>query len=233
VSTENENNLLNTKVVYDLTKFSHLDYPNQLSCIVWFSGCNMRCSYCYNADIVYAKNGTLSFNDVLDFLKTRVGRLDAVVLSGGEATTHNLVEFCIEIKKLGFKIKLDTNGTNFSQVVKLVELELLNFIALDYKAPQNKFLHITKSNQFSEFSKTLDYLLASSQNFEVRTTLHSDLLDENDINEIISNLLDRGYQSTYYIQEFVDTQGNIGNLVTPKNSFNKDNLLNDLNIIFR
>ncbi len=233
MSIENENNSLNTKCVYDLTKFTHLDYPNQLACIVWLSGCNMRCSYCYNVDIVYAKNGTLSFNDVLDFLKQRVGRLDAVVLSGGEATTHNLVEFCQEIKMLGFKIKLDTNGTNPTQVKELVASKLLDYIALDYKAPQNKFQAITKSNKHADFSKTLDFLLTSQIDFEVRTTLHADLLNEDDINEIIADLVSRGYKKDYYIQKFMDTNINIANLIAPKYTFNNDLLLNSLNVMFR
>lgn len=193
----------------------------------------MRCSYCYNADIVYAKNGTLSFNNVLDFLKTRVGRLDAVVLSGGESTTHDLVEFCKEIKKLGFKIKLDTNGTDFIQLKELLENKLIDFVALDYKAPQNKFQSITKSNKFDTFIMSLSYLIASDVEFEVRTTLHADLLNVDDINEIIQDLVNRGYKNNYYIQEFMDTQTNIGNLVAPKNRFYKDKLLNDLNVIFR
>ena len=193
----------------------------------------MRCSYCYNADIVYAKSGTLSLNDVLDFLKTRVGRLDGVVLSGGEATTHDLVQFCKEIKKLGFKIKLDTNGTNYSQVKELLENQLLDYIALDYKAPKNKFLNITKSIDYDEFSKTLNFLIASDIDFEVRTTLHADLLNEEDINEMIRDLVDRGYERNYYIQEFIDTGINIGSLLSPKNEFSKNLLSKDLNIIFR
>ena len=193
----------------------------------------MRCAYCYNTDIVYAKNGTMSFNDVLDFLRLRVGRLDGVVLSGGEATTHHLIEFAQEIKNLGYKLKLDTNGTNFKQVAQLVELELLDYIALDYKAPQYKFLEITKSMKYNEFSKTLDYLLSTQVSFEVRTTLHADLLNENDVNEIISDLTQRGYQQTYYIQEFMDTKTNIGKLIAPKSSFEKHKLLKKLNIVFR
>ena len=233
MSIENENSLLNTKVVYDLTKFTHLDYPNQLACIVWFSGCNMRCSYCYNAEIVYAKSGALTLNDVLEFLKKRVGLLDGVVLSGGEATTHHLVEFAQEVKKLGFKIKLDTNGTNPKQIVELIEKGLLDYIALDYKAPQDKFLHVTKSNQFEEFCKTLEYLLSSELNFEVRTTLHSDLLNERDINKIISDLLKRGYKKTYYIQDFLDTGESIGHLKSASYKFDKDLLLDSLDVVFR
>ena len=233
MSIDRENNSLNAKIIYDLTTFTHLDYPNHLSCIVWFSGCNMRCDYCYNKDIVFAKNGKYSYNDILDFLKTRVNLLEAVVLSGGEATSHDLILFCQEIKKLGFKIKLDTNGTNYKQVKELIDLNLLDFIALDYKAPKAKFTQITHSNKFDEFSQTLDLLLKSSLDFEVRTTLHSDLLDENDINEIITDLINRGYKKPYYLQEFRDTGSNIGNIQAPKSKFNKSLLLNDIEIIYR
>ena len=83
MSINKENSLFNTKVIYDITKFTHLDYPEHLACIVWFSGCNMRCNYCYNKDIVFAKNGVYSYSDVLEFLKRRINLLDSVVLSGG------------------------------------------------------------------------------------------------------------------------------------------------------
>lgn len=228
-----ENSLFSTKVVYDITKFTHLDFQDHLSCIVWFSGCNMRCDYCYNKDIVFAKNGIYSYNDVLDFLKTRVGLLDAVVLSGGEATSHKLVKFCKEIKKLGFLIKLDTNGTNPHAIKELLDLNLLDFIALDYKAPKNKFLKITHSNRYDEFSNTLDLLITSEIEFEVRTTLHYDLLNEDDINLIIDDLIQRGYAKTYYIQEFLDTGINIANIKKSSKNFDKTKLLNDIKIIWR
>ena len=86
-----ELNLLNQKIIYDLTKFTTTDYEGHLSCVLWFIGCNFRCLYCYNENIVFAKEGNYSFIDILDFLKSRIGLLDAVVLCGGEATIHNLV----------------------------------------------------------------------------------------------------------------------------------------------
>lgn len=233
MSIEKENSLSNTKVIYDLTKFTHLDYPNHLACIVWFSGCNMRCDFCYNKDIVFAKSGAYNYDDVLSFLKTRVNLLDAVVLSGGEATTYELVDFCKQIKALGFKIKLDTNGTNYKPVKELIELNLLNFIALDYKAPKDNFTTITHSNKYDEFSKTLDLLIHSKVDYEVRTTLHYDLLNENDINTIINDLLQRGYDKKYYIQKFLDTQSNIRNISSPSNSFDESLLCNDIEIVWR
>ena len=193
----------------------------------------MRCDFCYNKDIVFAKDGEYSYSDVLEFLKTRVNLLDAVVLSGGEATSHELVEFCKQIKELGFLIKLDTNGTNNNSVKELLHLKLLDYVALDYKAPENKFMQITHSNKYDEFSKTLNLLIQSNIEFEVRTTLHSDLLNVDDINNIISDLYERGYKSKYYIQKFLDTGDNIGNLANPSANFDKLKLSKEIEIAWR
>jgi len=193
----------------------------------------MRCDYCYNKDIVFAKSGHYSYDDALDFLKTRIGLLDAVVLSGGEATAHKLVDFCIEIKRLGFLIKLDTNGTNFTTVKELIDLKLLDFIALDYKAPKDKFLQITHSNNYDEFSKTLDYLINATSNFEARTTLHNDLLGVDDINCIIDDLIKRGYTKKYYLQKFLDTDNNIANLHKSSKSFDTTKLSKEIEVSWR
>lgn len=233
MNIDKENSLFSINPIYDITRFSHLDFTDHLSCIVWFSGCNMRCDYCYNKDIVFAKDGNYSFDDVIDFLKTRVGLLDSVVLSGGEATTHNLIKFAQKIKKLGFLIKLDTNGLNFASIKELIDLNLLDFIALDYKAPKNKFIKIAHSNRYEEFSKTLNFLIQNSVKFEVRTTLHNDLLDERDINIIIDDLVQRDYKNNYYLQKFLDTGDNIAGISTPKKPFNKSLLSKKINLFWR
>ncbi|ADN08303.1 anaerobic ribonucleoside-triphosphate reductase activating protein [Sulfurimonas autotrophica] len=233
MNTDSANSLKSEKCIYDITKFTHLDYPDQLACIFWFSGCNMRCDFCYNKDIVFAKKGSYTLEDALAFLRTREHLLDAVVLSGGEASSYDLTAFCRQIKKLGFLIKLDTNGTNYLHVKQLIDLELLDYVALDYKAPQYKFTQITHSNKYEEFNKTLDLLINSNIDFEVRTTLHADLLNSDDINLIIEDLKLKGYNKTYYIQEFLDTQSNIGGLEKPSKSFEKSQLSNNLPIIWR
>ncbi|MEN4052647.1 MULTISPECIES: anaerobic ribonucleoside-triphosphate reductase activating protein [Sulfurimonas] len=233
MSINKECSLENDKVIYDITKFTHLDYPDHLAAIIWFSGCNMHCDYCYNKEIVFAKNGSITMQEALDFLQTRVSLLDGVVLSGGEATAYDLVEFCQKIKKMGFTIKLDTNGTYFDNFKELLELKLLDYVALDYKAPKEKFTQITHSRKYHEFSKTLDLLLASNIDFEVRTTLHADLLTPADINLIISDLEQRGYSKTYYIQEFLETKENIADIGKPELEFNKKAIKSRLNIIWR
>lgn len=233
MSIDRENSSLSAKSIYDFTPFTHLDYPNHLACIVWFSGCNMRCSYCYNKDIVLAKNGKYSPQDILDFLKKRVGLLDGVVLSGGEASMQDLLPFCKEIKSRGFKIKLDTNGTNPKLIESLLDLDLLDYIALDYKAPQAKFAKVTLSNKFDEFSQTLDLLLERNFPFEARTTLHLDLLDEEDINAIAYDLTSRGYKKPYFVQLFRDTGTNIGDIKESSKKLNEELFDKNLKIDLR
>ncbi|APW65630.1 anaerobic ribonucleoside-triphosphate reductase activating protein [Poseidonibacter parvus] len=224
---------MNQRIVYNLTKFTTTDYVGHLSCVIWFIKCNFRCEYCYNDDLVYSKTGNYSLDECLEFLKTRVGLLDAVVLSGGEASIHNLVDFCIELKKLGFKIKLDTNGTNPKQIKKLISLNLIDYMAIDFKATKEKFYEITKTNMYDEYIKTIKYLIKINFDFEIRTTVHSQLLNSDDINEMITVLENIGYKNTYYLQNFLQTPTNIGD-IKEESIFNKDDIKsNTLNITWR
>ncbi len=228
MSTIKELNLLNQKIVYNITKFTTTDYVGHLSCIIWFVSCNFRCLYCYNDNIVYTKEGNYTQNNILDFLKTRIGLLDSVVLSGGEATVHNVIPICKEIKKLGFKIKLDTNATNLPQIKKLIELNLLDYIAIDFKAPKYKFKEIVGVDMYDNTIKTIQYLISIDFTFELRTTINKSLLDENDINSMIETISNLGYKNTYYLQNFLETSSNIGNITRSsnidKNKINTQNL---------
>ena len=227
-------NWLHQPVIYDLTPFSLLDYPNHLAAIVWFAGCSMRCRYCYNPAIVLAPSGKLSCQDILIFLGKRVNRLDAVVLSGGECSEFKeLLNFCEKIKSLGFKIKLDTNGSNPEILANLITAQSIDYIALDYKAPPEKFIAITGRNLFAQFMTSLDILIGAKVEFEVRTTIHRDLLDESDLNKMAANLKHHGYNGTYYLQNFVSSSANLGNLTEPLHSFNPSLLKSELNFVIR
>ena len=217
MSTIKELNLLNQKIVYNITKFTTTDYVGHLSCIIWFVSCNFRCLYCYNDNIVYTKEGNYTQNNILDFLKTRIGLLDSVVLSGGEATVHNVIPICKEIKKLGLKIKLDTNATNLPQIKKLIELNLLDYIAIDFKAPKYKFKEIVGVDMYDNTIKTIQYLISIDFTFELRTTINKSLLDENDINSMIETISNLGYKNIYYLQNFLETSSNIGNISKSSN----------------
>ena len=221
------------KPLYDITPFTALDYPDHLATIFWFAKCNMRCVYCYNKDIVFGE-GEKSEEEAIAFLKSRIGLLEAVVLSGGEATLYSdLVAFCKKIKQLKFKIKLDTNGLKPETVQELVENKLVDTIALDYKAPKEKYFEITKDKHFDSFSKTLNFLIQKQFPFEVRTTVHSDLLRVEEINRIIKDLYKRGYRGTYYLQPFVFTENTIGKVKEEKNPFDESQLSNELEVVWR
>ncbi|WP_348823421.1 anaerobic ribonucleoside-triphosphate reductase activating protein [Flavobacterium aestuarii] len=192
------------KPIYSVTPFTLLDYPHKSACILWFAGCNMRCLYCYNPEIVFGK-GIISFQNVLGFLRGRTQLLDAVVFSGGECLLHKKsISFIAEVKKMGFLVKIDTNGSQPKVLEELIQKELIDYVALDFKAMPAQFEKITQSKLFIPFEKSLHLLLESKITFEVRTTVHSDLLKKKDIQEMVSYLENTGYTGNYYIQHFVN-----------------------------
>ncbi len=220
--------------IFSFQKFSTLDFPGRLAAIIWFSGCNMRCPYCYNKDVVFGEK-RIEEDEILVFLKKRVGLLDGISFTGGEATLYkNLIPFSQKIKDLGFDIKLDTNGLNFDVIRNMVEKNLVDYIALDFKAPPEKFELITKNRHYEKFEKTLDFLIGSDVDFEVRTTVHTDLLNENDINKIIKILHQKGYKGTYYLQNYFETEKEtIGNIGPQKRKLDTSKLLDLIPIEFR
>lgn len=211
--------------IYSVTPFTMLDFPGKTACIVWFSGCNMRCPYCHNPQIVKGK-GRGDIGQVFDFLKKRAGLLDGVVLSGGEASAYpGLPDFITQVKKLGYAVKLDTNGLRPDIIDDFLRRGFLNYIALDYKAPPHKFKKVTGVDKYNEFTKTLDLLCAQKAvPFEVRTTVHTDLMDEDDVNAIIHDLEQRGYVGLHAIQNFrnSDDRPTLGFMKEQKRILNKD-----------
>jgi pyruvate formate lyase activating enzyme len=200
------------KPIYSITPFTMLDYPDHTACILWFAGCNMRCLYCYNPQIVQGK-GKLTFKHALDFLATRKNLLDGVVLSGGECTLHKgILNLAKAIKKLGYLIKIDTNGSNPATIKKMIQEKLVDYIALDYKAPANSFSYVTQSALFDKFEQSLKFLISSSLPFEVRTTFHEKLMNLNDLKFMIKYLDEHQYSGNFYIQHFVNDTSSLGQL---------------------
>ena len=194
--------------IHAVTPFTMLDFPGRTACIIWFTGCNMRCPYCHNPQIVKGK-GRGDIQQVMAFLKKRQGLLDGVVLSGGEASVYpGLPDFIVRLKTLGFAVKLDTNGLRPDLIQAHLDAGLLDYVALDYKAPPEKFQRITGTDKYRLFSRTLDMLCAQDRvAFEVRTTVHTDLMDEDDVSGIIRDLERRGYQGVHAIQNFMHSDG--------------------------
>jgi len=208
-------------VIGGLQKFSLLDYPEHLSAIIFTQGCNFKCQYCYNPMLVgpikpskfnhissKRKNGEktkghslIPEDDLFVFLKKRSGKLDAVVITGGEPTIHrDLPKFIKKIKELGFKVKLDTNGTNPKMIKKLIKDNLLDYIAMDLKTSFVKYdLVIGTQPDLENIKKSVKIIIESGLDYEFRTTLVPKLVEISDIKamgEII-----KGAQK-WYLQKF-------------------------------
>jgi len=154
---------------------------------------------------------------VMRFLKKRQGLLDGVVLTGGEASVYpGLPDFIRDVKALGYAVKLDTNGLRPDIIEKFLDEGFLDYVALDYKSPPAKFVSVTGVDKFEAFEKTLSLLCGQSKiDFELRTTVHTALMDEDDVGAIIEDIGKRGYKGTYYVQNFTadndrPTLGDIG-----------------------
>ncbi|MBX9806911.1 MAG: anaerobic ribonucleoside-triphosphate reductase activating protein [Flavobacteriaceae bacterium] len=213
-----------SKPIYSLTPFTLLDYPHKSACILWFAGCNMRCLYCYNPEIVLGK-GSLSFEKILSFLHSRKNLLDAVVFSGGECILHkNILPLIAEVKRMGFLVKIDTNGSSPEVMKQLISKSLIDYIALDYKGPKSKFKAITQSDLYDSFEETLDIILKAKIPFEVRTTYHSDLLTEDDLEKMVRFLESKNYVGNYYIQYFKNDVETLSKLERSKNRIDCEKL---------
>ena len=154
---------------------STIDYPDQISCVLFTQGCPYDCFYCHNRSLISPLGG--GDEDLFAFLAKRRGLLDAVVISGGEPTMQSdLVETVKTIKQKGFLVKLDTNGCNPAVVNSLVEMNLLDYLALDVKATVKEYPHVCgPAARWEPVSKTLNLLRQSTIAWEVRTTVYPTL----------------------------------------------------------
>lgn len=205
-------------MIASLTPFSLIDYPKKLSCILWFGGCNLRCQYCYNTELI-SPTHYLCQDEIFAFLQSRVGLLDGVVCSGGECTLwgERLLEFAKRVKSMGFALKVDSNGSNPKVLKELLDMGLLDYVALDFKALAYKLQVICGKDYFKEFEESFTLLRDSQIPYEVRTTFHSLLLTPIEIEQMRDWLRERGYQGEYYVQGFVGEKGSLGNLKESEN----------------
>ena len=168
-----------------LVKFTLIDFPGTPAAIVFTQGCNFRCRYCHNPELVYPHLFTPSMpeEEVMNFLKRRQGTLEGVVVSGGEPTLQeDLVRFMTDIKALGYKTKLDTNGTRPEVLRELIDKKLVDFIAMDLKAPLEKYASITGVEANSVvLQQSMDLIRNSAIGYQFRTTYDKEVLTDDDI----------------------------------------------------
>ncbi len=205
----------------DITPLTFLDYPKKAACILWYTGCNLRCPYCYNPELVLGcSDGGV---DEMAFLRERAGFLDAVVLSGGEATLiEDIVGLCTDIKALGYLIKIDTNGSNPDVLGELIDRKLVDYVAMDNKMPSTRTWKVPGGDLlFDRFTRCLQKLQASGLPYEIRTTVHPGLLEESDLLQMIRECEHLGYRGTYYLQYFFNAGPTLGNLEPPTRRYDR------------
>ena len=204
----------NGMVFRGLQKISLLDYPGKIAAILFVGGCNLRCPYCYNRDLVMNFGSpSVSEGEILDYLEARREWIDGVVVTGGEPTIHaGLPSFLEKVKNLGFSAKLDTNGSNSKMLAELLEKNLLDYIALDVKAPllPERYPEAsgTQSDGVLEEVENSIALLKGSNgvDYELRTTVVPKLLNKDDVVLIAERI--RGAKR-YYLQQFVPTGSHV------------------------
>lgn len=191
-------------IINGLQKSTLIDFPKKIASIVFSQGCNFRCGYCHNPELLSLNipSTQIQTQEVLDFLKTREGKLDGVVITGGEPTLQTgLYDFIKEIKSMNFLIKLDSNGTNPKILEKLFDENLLDYVAMDIKAPLEKYSEITNVKVNTEnIKKSISLIMNSGVDYEFRTTVIKSQLSFDDF-ENIGKLLNGAKR--YYLQKFV------------------------------
>ena len=184
-----------------LQKTSLLDYPNAISAIIWTAGCNFRCPFCYNRDLVFGQIETIPEEEVLSFLEKRKGLLEGFVISGGEPLMQkDIVQFAEKVKKLGYIIKIDTNGMYPNKLRELIDKKLVDYIAMDIKAPKNKYDNLSGvKTDIKKIEKSIEIIRNSSLDYEFKTTFAPNLLTKEDIISIAKWL--EGSRR-FYLQQF-------------------------------
>lgn len=184
--------------------FSLCDYPGKPSAVVFTQGCNFRCPYCHNSQLIRRQNNLKGDSSlaVMEFLERRQGQLEGVVISGGEPCLQSeLIPFLKSIKRLGFAVKLDTNGSYPETLEELFESKLLDFIAMDIKAPVAHYTRLAGTSvDTTRILESIEIIRESGCAYQFRTTWDKRFLSKEDLDDI-RNLLPE--ESDYNVQECV------------------------------
>jgi len=212
--------------VDDFLEFSLVDYPGKISCVVFCFGCNFRCGFCHNPELVLNNCRVDSFNDenkFFSFLANRVDKLDAVSITGGEPTLQNgLIDFILKIKSMGFFVKLDTNGSRLDVLKKILKLGCVDNISMDIKSSFDKYSEVAGVDvDCDEIAKSISVLKNCDIDYEFRTTVLRKFHDDFEIAKIAKIV---NGAKKFVLQNFVVREnGMIGDFDSSQ-SFNENEL---------
>ena len=193
--------------IVGIDKLSLLDYEDKVSVVLFSQACNFRCPFCHNGESVLNAQSEIDFAEILAFLKTRKGLVDAVVFSGGEPTLESDLEVKIkQVKELGYLIKLDTNGTNPEMVECLLDEGLIDYVAMDIKNSPSLYAQTSgvKNINFENIKKSVAIIMSKAPDYEFRTTLVKEFHEHMDYDAFYE--LIKGAKKLF-LQKFVDREG--------------------------
>lgn len=209
-----------------LQKMTLLDFPGKVACTVFLTGCNLRCPYCHNPDLVLTKdNGKyISEKEFFEFLLSRKGKLDGVCITGGEPTLYpNLTNLIRRIREMGFLVKLDSNGTVPEILKPLLREKLLDYVAIDIKNAPARYAETCGADVIEYVEKSVALLKNSNIDYEFRTTVCHPFHSPKCMEEIGRWLRNA---KRYYIQPFVDSGNLLGSGVSVMTKSELETLLN-------
>lgn len=193
-----------------LQKMTLLDYPGKIACTVFFSGCNFRCPFCHNGELLDGCVETImEEEEFFEFLSKRKGLLDAVCISGGEPTLQaGLVDFIEKVKAMGFLTKLDTNGSRPEVLKELVSRNLLDYVAMDIKNSPDAYAQTAGvAVQLEKVEESIRYLLEDHVDYELRTTVVAQLHNDESVlrmGQWVASLVPEKKAKRWFVQPFVD-----------------------------
>lgn len=198
-------------MIAGLQKMTLLDFPGRVACTVFLQGCNFRCPFCHNTDLLPSNGEELMTEDALiAFLEGRKGLLDGVCVTGGEPTLYNgLADLLRRIKELGYAVKLDTNGQQPKVLKALVEEKLVDYVAVDAKNGPTRYGETVgiPGLKLDKIEQTFRYLMEDPIPYELRTTVVEPLHDEASILEMgqwLASLMPGKKPAKLFLQSFVD-----------------------------
>lgn len=212
-----------------LKKTSLVDYPGTISAVIFLSGCNFRCGFCHNPSVVFGKSAKIDEKEVMDFLERRKRVLEGVCVTGGEPTIHdNLPMLLKKIKSMGFLAKLDTNGTNPEMLKKIIEENIVDYVAMDIKAPLETYSFAANADvNIKKIKESMRILMESKIKYEFRMTLLPKFVSIESFKEICEML--KGAKR-FYIQQFEKGSEMIDCAFKSEKAYTKEELNEFLNV---
>ena len=217
--------------IVGLMKTTLLDYPGKVASTIFTGGCNFRCPYCHNGDLVldFANMEPYTEDEIFKHLNKRKNTLNGVCITGGEPTLQiDLPDFISKVKDLGLLVKLDTNGTNPTMLTKLLDDKLLDYVAMDIKHSKKKYNEVACMKNFSlaPIEESVEILKSCSIDYEFRTTVTRQLHSIDDFEEIgkwISG------SKAYFLQPYKESDQVISKIFSTYTHEEFDEIINILN----